>query len=280
VKKIALHTWIVLGLLLSVSVGRAQQTDSPVYRIGPRDLLDIRVFEMPELNLKVRVSENGTISLPPMGEVNVSGQTEVDLARNLKQLLESKYAQRATIDVKVEEFRSHPITVIGAVKQPGNLGFSGRWLLLDALTAAGGVGENHGSVVYVLRRAENGLSDQVAINLSDLVEHADPSVNIPLLANDLINVPSIVEVTVYCLGEVRSPGAVTFKSNEHITLLAALAHAGGLTDRASKMVRIKRADATAGTPEVEVDYKRILAGKDPDIELRQGDVIVIKESFF
>jgi len=109
---------------------------------------------------------------------------------------------------------------------------------------------------------------------------ADPRVNIPLLSNDLINVPAAVEVTVYCLGAVAHPGAVSFKSTERITLLAAIARAGGLTDRAANKLHVKRADAAAGTPQIEADYKRMLAGRDADVELRQGDVVVVKESFF
>ncbi len=237
---------------------------------------------MPDLNTQPqhRVSEDGTISMPPLDDVQVAGLTEAEVAQKIKVLLEAKYAQRATVEVTVQEFRSRPISILGAVKNPGNLPFSGRWTLLEALTAVGGVDENHGSALYVLRRADNGLSDQVAISLDDLLVRADPRVNIPLLANDLINVPAAVSVIVYCLGAVTRPGAVDFKSTERITLLAAIARSGGLTDRAAKTIRIKRADATAGTPEIEADYKRILAGKDPDVELRQGDIVVVKESFF
>jgi protein involved in polysaccharide export with SLBB domain len=72
---------------------------------------------------------------------------------------------------------------------------------------------------------------------------------------------------------------LTFKSSERITLLAAIAHAGGLTDRAGRIL-VKRADRTDGPGELTVDYKRILAGTAPDVELRPGDVIVVKESFF
>ena len=89
-----------------------------------------------------------------------------------------------------------------------------------------------------------------------------------------------VEVTVYCLGEVAKPGALAFKSNERITLLAAIAHAGGLTEHASHKILIKRAARTDGPSEINVDLNRILAGKELDVELRQGDVIVAKESFF
>jgi polysaccharide biosynthesis/export protein len=253
---------------------------APGYRVGPRDLIDIRVFEMPELNGQHRVAEDGSISLPPLADLQINGLTESEVAQKLKILLEAKYLQRATVEVAVQEFRSRPISVIGAVRQPGSLAFSGRWTLLEALTAAGGVSENHGNVLYVLRRADNGLSDQVSIELADLLDRGDPVVNVPLVANDLVNVPAFSEITVYCLGEIARPGAVSFKSTEQITLIAALARAGGLSDRASKKIRIKRAGIKTGPTEIEVDYKRVLAGKDPDVELHQGDVIVVKESFF
>ena len=269
--------WLPLLLLGAAGL---QPLRAQAYRIGPRDLVEIRVFEMPELNTQLRVSEDGTINLQPIGELAVAGKTEAEMALNLKSLLELKYANHATVDVKVQEFRSRPISVIGAVKTPGNLAFSGRWTLLEALTAAGGVAENHGKVLYVLRRADNGLSDQITINLDDLLERADPRANVPLLANDLINLPTAVEVTIYCLGELVHPGAISFKSTDRITLLAAIARAGGLTDRAAKTIHIKRAEAAAGTPELEADFKRILAGKDRDVELHPGDVVVVKESFF
>jgi polysaccharide export outer membrane protein len=267
-------------LLLCAGAGMAQSKDS-TYRVGPRDLLDIRVYEDESLNGQRRVSENGIINVPLLGDVQVAGKTPLEVGAALKKLLEDKYMQRASVDVQVMEFRSRPISVIGAVKNPGPLGFSGRWTLLEALTAAGGLVEGHGSIAHVLRRSENGLTDQVSIDLDDLLLRGDPKANIPIVANDLINVPMTVEVTVYCLGEVQKPGALAFKSNERITVLAAIAHAGGLTDRASSKVLIKRAARADGGPaEINVDYKRILAGKEPDVELRSGDVVVVKESFF
>ena len=166
------------------------------------------------------------------------------------------------------------------MNQPGNLAFSGRWTLLEAITAAGGLAENHGDVIYVMRRADNGLSDQVSIRIRDLLVAADPKVNLPIFANDLINVPATIEVTIYCLGEVANPGALVFKSTERITLLAAIARAGGLTDRAASRILIRRKDQPAGSPELAVDYKRVVAGKQADVELEEGDVVVVKESFF
>lgn len=277
-KKIAFLALVFLPLLAALA---SAQGRDPSYRVGPRDLLDVKVYEDDKLNGQRRVSEDGIVNLPLLGDVTVAGKTTIEIGELLKQLYEAKYMQRASVDVQVLEFRSRPITVMGAVKQPGNLPFSGRWTLLEAITAAGGLAEGHGNDIHILRRAENGLTDQVTIDADDLWLRADPKVNLPIYANDLIQVPGTVEVTIYCLGEVEHPGAVLFKSNERITILTAIAHAGGLTDRASHRILIKRAAGGAGAPtEITVDFKKILAGKESDVELRQGDVVVVKESFF
>jgi polysaccharide export outer membrane protein len=276
-KKIAVYVWV---FLLCCAASVVAQGRDPSYRVGPRDLIDIRVYEDEKLNGQRRVSEDGVINLPLLGDVVVMGKTPGEIGQVLKKLLEEKYMQRASVDVQVLEFRSRPIVVMGAVKQPGNLGFSGRWTLLEAITAVGGLADNHGHAIHVMRRAENGLSDQVTIEVNDLLLRADPKANIPIYANDLITVPGTVEVTIYCLGEVARPGALVFKSDERITVLTAIAHAGGLTDRAASRILIKRSAGAAGPAEITVDFRKILAGKESDVELTQGDVIVVKESFF
>ena len=105
-------------------------------------------------------------------------------------------------------------------------------------------------------------------------------VNIPVFTGDLINVPATIEVTVFCLGEVKRPGALTFKSTERLTLLAAIARAGGLTDRASKTIVIRRHDRSGEDTEIEANFKKIMSGKEKDVELERDDVVLVKESFF
>lgn len=272
---------VFLCLLVSALPGPAQTESRNLgYRIGPRDLVEVRVFETDQLNGSRRVSEDGEINLPLIGNVTVAGLNETEAAQRIKGVLEEKALQRASVSVQVLEFRSRPISVIGAVRQPGNLAFSGRWTLLEALTAAGGLADEHGAFIHVLRRSADGLSDQASIRVDDLLVRADPRVNIPILPGDLINVPAAVEVTVYCLGEVEQPGAVTVKSSGRLTLLTVIAQAGGLTDRSSNKILIKRAGTGQQAAEITADYKRILAGRDPDLELQPGDVVVVKESFF
>lgn len=275
---------LLLALLVSISspgVALGAQAEPPgsSYRVGPKDLVEIKVFEVPELNVELRVSEDGSVDLPLIGHVDVQGLTEGEITVKLKTLLESRYVQRASVAVQVREFRSKPISVIGAVKSPGPLGFSGRWTLLEALTAAGGLAEKHGNVIYVLRNAPNGLSDQIEIDVNDLMVRSDPRVNIPIYANDLINIPAPVPVTIFCLGEVARPAALEFLSTERITVLAAIARAGGLSDRASSTILIKRRDSSGREIEIEVNYKRIVSGDEPDMDLEPNDVVVVKRSF-
>ncbi len=249
------------------------------YRIGPKDLLQVRVAEEPSLNVERRVNDQGEIDLPVVGSLAVANRTASEAAAAIRTALES-VLQKATVTVEVLEFRSRPITVLGAVKKPGILELSGRWTLLEALTEAGGLTSDHGTTIHVLRRSDNGLADQLAIPVEDLLVRADQTVNIPILANDVINVAETVDVTVFFMGEVGRQGAVTFSKGERVTLLAALSKAGGLTDRASKKILIKRPDDDGTSTEFVVGYKSLLSGREPDFELKDGDLIVVKESFF
>ncbi|MCP4896391.1 MAG: hypothetical protein GY906_05395 [bacterium] len=273
---------LLVPLLFFVpTLAGAEDEDATVgYRIGPKDLLEIKVFEVPDLNIELRVEENGAIRLPLLGDLDVEGMTPNQVADRVRTKLEARYVQQASVTVEVREYRSRPISVIGAVREPGPLALSGRWTLLEAIAASGGLTEDHGNMIYVMRRAESGLTDQLAIDLDQLMVYANPDLNIPVYAGDLINIPATVEVTVFCLGEVRRPGALTFRSTERMTLLAALARAGGLTDRASNKILIRRRDATGREVEIEVNYKRIVTGKQPDPDLQRDDVVVVKESFF
>jgi polysaccharide export outer membrane protein len=240
------------------------------------DLVSVEVLEDDSLATETRVTESGAIELPHVDPVIIAGLTTNEAEQALGAALE-KYLQRATVTLRVVEFRSQPITLLGAVRKPGTLPFSGRWTLIDAVTEAGGLSETAGGKILVLRRASNGLSDQLLIDARDLLESGNSDVNITLVPNDLINVPIATDVTVFFIGEVSAPGAVVFRSTDRITLLAALARVGGRTERASNTVIVRRFEVG---DELRVNYKKLLAGSQPDIELSDGDLIIVKESFF
>jgi polysaccharide export outer membrane protein len=268
-----------LVAVVAASALRAQEV-SGEYRVGPRDLLEVKVLEIPELNVERRVSDGGVISLPMVGDFPVTGLTAAEVRKALESLLKSKYVNRADVSVVVKEFADKPISILGAVRRPGALNVSGRWTLLQAISAAGGLTEAAGRKIFVLRKKESGPSDLLEVQTEDLLRGASETWNIPIFPGDVVNVPARSSVRIFCLGEVKSPGMVEFTTDDRITLLSVLAKAGGLTDRASKKIRVKRQDASGKDVETPYDYKRILAGKDPDPALNGNDVVVVQESFF
>jgi polysaccharide export outer membrane protein len=267
-------------LLLALAVPALAQDAIAEYRVGPKDLLEIRVLEIPDLNVERRVSDNGAIDIPLLGDFAVGGLTAAEVRTRLETTLTSKYVNRANVSVVVKEYANQPVSVVGAVKSAGSLNISGRWSLLQAISKAGGLTGDAGRKIYVLRRAENGLSDTLEIDTENLFRSSSLMWNIPIFPADVINVPPRSQVRVFCLGEVKSPGAIDLSSEDRLTLLSVIARAGGLSDRASNTIRVKRRNAEGKDVETEFHFGRILAGKDPDPMIEPNDVIVVKESFF
>jgi polysaccharide export outer membrane protein len=266
--------------MLALATAARAQDQAGEYRVGPRDLIEIKVLELPDLNVERRVNDSGTIALPMVGDFAVSGMTAGEIRSQLEALLKTKYVNRADVSVVIKDFANKPVSVLGAVHKPGSLNISGRWTLLQAISAAGGLTDGAGRKIYVLRRSDNGLADTLEVSTDDLFRNASQLWNVPIYPSDIVNVPGKSTIRIFCIGEVRTPGAVDFSADDRITLLSVLAKAGGVTDRASKTIRIKRRDASGKDIETEVDYKRVLSGKDVDPTLKADDVVVIKESFF
>lgn len=252
-------------------------SDAPV---GPRDVLDVRVMEDTAMNdPRATVNENGEVALRVLGKVQVAGLTSTQIEAKLKTLLEANMLTRATVSVQVVEFASKPISVVGAVIRPGRIGATGNTTLIQALTQAGGLASGHGKELYVLRTGRNGLSEQVAINVDELLIQGKPELNIPLAPNDLVNVPLDTPIAIYVMGEVMKPGKIEFRSSQTPTLLQAMAAAGGPTDRASRTVVIKRM-ANGREQRIEVNYKKILNGDRRDEILLDNDTVFLKEALF
>ncbi len=266
--------------LLTASVCAQQAESTGLYRIGPRDQIQIHVEEVEDLNQEVTVADDGTINLPMIGTVEAQELTEDQLANRIRDRLESRGLRRATVTISVTNYRSRPVSVLGAVVSPGKHSVPRQATLLDVLLEAGGVAPNHGEEIVVRRRASNGLSDEVRIAVKDLIELGNPKVNLPILAGDLINLPPARDLTILLIGEVSNAGSLTFPVGQRATLLTAMARAGGLTENASNKIRIQRESEAGGRTEIVVDFRRVLNNRDPDVPLQDGDLIIVKESFF
>jgi len=270
------------ALFILGTAGMVQAQDLPTVstsRLGPRDTIEIKVLQDDKLNARVTVSDDGQISIPLVGKVDVSGLTAREIEARLKSILEARFLTKADVSVQVVEFGNKPISVVGAVTHPGSIGTSGNMTLIQAITQAGGLAPGYGKTLYVLRTGTNGLSEQLAIDVEELLVTGNPDLNIPLAPNDVINVPMEVPMTVYVFGEVIHPGPISLKRSQNPTLLQAIAAAGGPTDRASRTANIKRM-VNGRSVIVKANYRRLAEGNDPDIPLQDGDTIFIKESAF
>jgi len=275
-KRIAL---LCLPLLFAVNQLTAQDAAGE-YRLGPKDLLEIRVLEIPELNVERRVSESGNISLPLLGETPVSGMTPEELRVRLETSLRSRFVNRANVSVIIKEYANKPISILGAVSRPGSLTVSGRWTLLQAISSAGGLTERAGRRIYILRRNDSGEAQVVEVNVADLFGSTSTAWKIPIYPSDVINVPARSVVKIYCLGEVKQPGELEFETDDRISLLSVIAKSGGLSDRASNRILIKRRGVNGKPSETKHNYKKILSGRAADPDLMADDIVVVLLSFF
>lgn len=271
---------LLLAFVIGVPRAFAQNSSSPDYRVGPRDLLDVTVEQDPSLNTVERVTPDGRLTISLLGPVYVNGLSPLEIEKKLETLLAQKYITNPKVTVVVREYESDALLVFGQVRNPGRIPATGNMTLLQAISAAGGLTENHGPMIHILRLASNGLSDQLEIDVSELIQKSDPDVNIPVQAADVINVPADPEISVSMLGEVMKQGVMKFKTSDNVTLLQALAAAGGLTDRASvrNIVIVRRSEK--GEERLVFNLSRILAGKDDDPRLKANDTIYVRESFF
>jgi polysaccharide biosynthesis/export protein len=276
------------------------------YRIGPQDLLEINIFEAPELNRTLRVSESGEVSLPLLGAIQVAGLTARELESALAQRLR-EFLKDPHVNVMVTAIESHPISVIGEVNKPGVFQVRGSKTLLEMLSMSQGLAPDAGDEVLVMRSAgynrgqeaeeegnpaaqaatenpddhRSGSDEQlgtVAINLRHLLNSRDPKFNVPVYAGDIVKVTRAG--IVYVVGAVKRPGGFTVKGNEQMSLLKAIALAEGLSNTPAKArTRIIRTDETNGThSEITVDIGKILDGKAPDMNLQAADIVFVPNS--
>jgi len=146
----------------------AEKTLPPgAYKIGPLDVLDISVFQVPELTKSVQVSDTGAINLPLVGEVSVAGKTPQQVERDLTARLGAKYLQNPQVTVYVKEYNSQQVTVEGSVQKPGVFPLKGRTSLLQLIAMANGFDPNSDWTVLVLRQ-NNGKRQAARFDVDEI----------------------------------------------------------------------------------------------------------------
>lgn len=266
----------------------ADRVSESMYRIGPNDVLDIRVFNKPMLSRdSVRVDARGVIRMPMIeGEIQAACRTEHELAEGIAKLY-LRYQRNPQVDVFVKEYNSQPAMVIGAVNTPGQFKLQRQVRLLELLALAGGPAERAGRNVHVIHAADSfacGAPQEVraddqgattnvsAYNLNDILR-GEVAANPIVKAGDVITLPNADQV--YVVGNVIRPAAIPLR--EPLTVTQAIASVGGTAPEAKKdKVRISRQPLAGGTKtELVVDLNAIARKKAEDVLLQPNDIIEV-----
>lgn len=263
--------------LIKASINQGVRPDDD-YVIGPEDLLEIDVFQAEELKRKVRVSSQGYIGLPLIGQIKAKGLTPSELEKEIASRLD-RYMEEPLVSVYVAEYKARKIAVIGAVTSPQVYSVSGQKYLLDMLSMAGGLTKDAGDICYVIRPLDNERSvsqtETIVIDLKELLIKGNVALNIPVFNGDVINVPK--GGMVFVDGAVERPGA--FPLQQNTTLVQSIAMAGGFKFEADKNnINVFR-DRGDGTREIiTIDYEKISKGQMNDFPINDNDIIIVPKS--
>ena len=282
------------------------------YRIGPRDVIEIRVDDAPELSITTSVNADGTFLMPYLKRLKAQGKTSEELANEIANGLRGRYLKDPNILVAVKQFYSRSFFILGAVKKPGVYQIEGRPQLMKLITLAGGPADNHGSLAFIIREirkkeassaaaggsikpvstdaAQNAANPIPEANAADDPEYDIKMVNINgmfkglglheqnsyLEPGDIVNIPPAD--VFYVAGEVNAPGS--FPLSEGTTLRQAIALSQGTTFNAALGSGvIFRQDATSGKRlEIPVNVGAVMKGRKEDIPILANDIVIVPNS--
>jgi len=253
---------------LAAAPATAQASD---YQLGVGDILHIVVFQNPDLTLDARVSDSGLITFPLLGEVKVGGMTVTQAERAIEAgLKKGQFVNNPQVTIVLTQVRGNQVSVLGQFNRPGRYPLEqARTRLSDVIALAGGVVTPLGSDTVTVLATRQGKPVRFEIDLPQLFAAHDPQADILLENNDVVWVDRAPVVYIY--GEVQRPGPMRLE--RHMTVMQALASGGGLTPRGTERgIRIHRRNPESGKTDVVQPAM--------DDEIRDGDVIYVRESLF
>jgi len=258
------------------AAAKAAATDegppSAMMKLGPGDLLEVNVYNVPELTSKVRVSSSGEVYLPLIDYVHLEGlgleeaQTMIE-----KRLADGGFVRNPHVTIFVDDAASQGVSIIGEVAKPGIYPDVADHRLYEVISEAGGFSASASRKISIIRR---GQPEAIRVDLPrNLAE--DLSGNVEVLPGDTINVPRAP--IIYVVGDVGRPSGLLV-DNGQLTVLQALALAGG-TNHTAKMsgARIIR-KTPSGMTETKIALKKMLEAKAPDVTLQADDILFVPVS--
>jgi len=241
------------------------------YIIGEGDLLKISVYDNLDLSTDSRVSGDGKITMPLIGEVIVTGMTAAGAQEIIAARLADGYIKKPQVSVFISEYKSKKVTTLGEFTKPGLVELRGNSTLMEVISNAGGITVNASETLIIKRTIlkADGTSEDTMINvdLVRLLEKGDISTNIMVKDGDSIYIPRAAFI--YVTGEVKTPGA--YKVTNGLTVLRSITLAGGFTQRAAKNSPTIVRKSSEGEFSVAAHMEDLV---------KSDDIIVVPESFF
>jgi len=259
---------------LMEDIGR---TNLPTQRLGADDLVAVSVYDAPELTRTVRVDADGTVHLPLLRKgVPAEGTMPADLERAIAEALKTEQILvDPIVKVTVVEYHSRPISVMGAVRKPLTFQAVGAVTLLDALARAEGLTQDAGTEI-VVSQADGVKRLLTRIPVKQLIDAADPAVNLKLTGGEEVRVPEAGKI--FVMGNVTKPGAFVVRESADSSVMRMVALAGGMLPYAAKQAYVYRKDETGAKTEIVVELEKIMERKSPDIALHIDDILYVPDN--
>ena len=290
-------TTVILALALILPANASfPAKEEAVYLIGRDDVLDITVWQSPDLTKAVTVQSDGTIDYPLLGRLPAAGLPTAALEKTIREKLAQGYVKNPQVSITVKEYNSKKILVFGEVANPGLYKLKGDIPLLEFLFMVGGA-KGDAKRMTVIRppqakdgdavpsallptseESETSTSSVVEVDLIALLSKGDLSQNIVIKPGDTIYVASGTGQRYHVLGQVQNPGP--YEWVQDITVLEAIKLAGGTTERAApNRIRIRKI-YNGQKQEIKINILAIMKGKKKDdIVVKPGDTIIVPESW-
>jgi polysaccharide biosynthesis/export protein len=253
---------------------------SPSLPISFGDLIQVNVFDNPDLSAPLRVDSKGSVELPLGGTIKVNGLTAVEAGAAIAaRLKEAGILLDPHVTVLILEYQSQGVTITGEVHSPGVYPLLGNRTVLDMIATAGGLNENAGKIASVFHRGNPESVRQVKLDVSVQTPGSIAESDFELLPGDTISVSR--SGVIYVIGDVGRSGGFLVEHNDRLTVMQALALAQGANQTASfgSTRLFRKSEGESGRTVMQFDLKKILKGEASDMLLADGDILYVPVSY-